>query len=52
VIYVYPDDSDVNPDSLSPADLLLFGDGRAQAVRVIHARELTDAEKRQSRRRG
>jgi hypothetical protein len=52
VIYVYPDDSDVDPDSLSPADLLAFSDGHAQVVSVVHARELTHAEKRQTRKRG
>jgi len=52
VIYVYPDDSDVDPDSLSPADLLAYSGGEAQVVSVIHARELTDAEKRQTRKRG
>jgi len=52
VIYVCPDDAEVDPDSLSPADLLAFSDGRAQVVYVIHARELTEAEKRQARKRG
>ena len=52
VVYVYPDDHDVDPDSLSVADLLVYSDGQAQVVRVIHARPLTDAEKRKSRRRG
>jgi len=52
VIYIYPDDADVDPDSLSPADLLAYSDGMAQVVYVIHARELTDTEKRRERKRG
>lgn len=52
VVYVYPDDRDVDPDSLSVADLVAYSDGRAQVVRVIHARPLTDNEKRKTRKRG
>lgn len=52
VVYVYPDDADVEPDSLSVSGLMEFSDGRAQVVYVIHARNLTAAEKRQARKRG
>lgn len=52
VIYVHPDDADIDPDSLAPPDLLSYSDGRAQVVCVIHARELTAEEKRQTRKRG
>jgi len=52
VVYVYPDDTDVDPDSLALADLLDYADGRARVARVIHARELTDGEKRRTRKRG
>jgi hypothetical protein len=52
VIFVYPDDADVDPDSLDPHDLIAYSDGTAQVVYVIHARNLTDAEKRATRKRG
>jgi hypothetical protein len=52
VIYSYPEDDEVDPDSLSPHDLLAHCQGEAQVVYVIHARELNEAERRQSRKRG
>src|SRR6185437_2088639 len=52
VIYVYPDDADVDPDSLSAADLLSYSDGRATVLYVIHAMELREPEKRRTRKRG
>jgi len=52
VIFVYPDDEDVDLDSLGPHDLIAYSDGTAQVVYVIHARDLTDAEKRATRKRG
>jgi hypothetical protein len=52
VVYVYPDDANVDPDSLSVADLLAYSDGLATIVYIIHARDLTDADKRQTRKRG
>ena len=52
VIFVYPDDSEIDPDSLTISDLIAFSEGDVQAVYVIHARELTDNEKRAARKIG
>jgi uncharacterized DUF497 family protein len=51
VIFFYPDDSEVDPDSLSYLDLESFSNGAAQVVRVIHARDLESPEKRRARKR-
>jgi hypothetical protein len=51
VIYVYPDDEDVDIDSLSVTDLLAFSAGEAQVVYVIHAMELDDEQKAFVRKR-
>jgi len=51
VIFTYPDDDDVDPDSLAPDDLLAYSDGDAKVVYVIHARQLSDEEKRRTRKR-
>jgi hypothetical protein len=51
VIFVYPEDEQVELDSLSISDLPFFMSGEAQVVCVIHSRELTHAEKKRSRKR-
>jgi len=50
VIFVRPEDGDVDIGSMGEADLLAFAEGEGSAVRVIHAMELTDDLKRQYRR--
>lgn len=50
VVFVFPDDEDVDVDSLRAADLIAFSAGEATVVRVIHARELEDEEKRRYRK--
>ena len=50
VIYVYVDDPDVDLISLSPTERIRFQDGES-VVFVVHARELTEDEKRSYRRR-
>jgi hypothetical protein len=52
VVFIYPDDEDIDPDSLAPADLLAYSNGQAQVVYVIHAPELTEKEKPDVRKRG
>ena len=52
VVYVLLDPENVQPDSLSVADMIAFGEFGAQVALIIHARELTDDEKRRIRKRG
>ena len=49
VIYVLPDDEDVDVDALEPVDLLAFADGES-VIYVIHAMGLTDRQKKQYRK--
>jgi uncharacterized DUF497 family protein len=51
VVFVYPDDEDVDIESLDPLDRLVFADGLEIVVYVIHARDLEESEKKQFRRR-
>lgn len=51
VIFVYPEDEQVELDSLSKSDAPLFIGGEEQVVCVIHSRELAHAEKKRSRKR-
>jgi hypothetical protein len=50
VICIFPADEDVDITTLSPEDVIAFSDGSGCVVYVIHARDLTDREKRQLRR--
>jgi hypothetical protein len=50
VVFAYPPDDRVDRESLGAADLLAFAGGEAEVVRVIHAMELTDEQKKQYRR--
>src|SRR5947209_4510461 len=52
VVFALLKDDEVDVDSLEPHDVAAFSDGEAQVVRVVHARELTHAEKHQARKRG
>lgn len=52
VVFTFPKDGHVDPESLEPHELIEFSENRAKVVRVIHARDLTDDEKRQTRKRG
>ena len=51
VIFTFPADGDVDHATLSPVDLADFVAGRVRVAFVLHARDLTGAEKRQLRRR-
>jgi hypothetical protein len=51
VIFTYLEDERVDVDSLDLQDLIAFSDGQAQVVYVIHAMELSEGLKRQTRRR-
>jgi hypothetical protein len=50
VVFVRPEDEDVNAESLSASDLVAFADGTDELVRVIHAMELEGRKKKQARR--
>jgi hypothetical protein len=51
VIFFYPEDKDVDVESLTLPDLISWSDGLDRVVYVIHARDLEDDEKRQFRKR-
>jgi uncharacterized DUF497 family protein len=51
VVFIYPDDEDVEIESLDPLDRLAFADGTESVIDVIHARDLEENEKKQLRRR-
>jgi hypothetical protein len=51
VVFALLDDDHVDPDTLSLEDLIDFSDGNARVAYVIHAMELTDAMKKQYRKR-
>jgi hypothetical protein len=54
VIYVYAAIDDVEPDEyqrLRPEERLAL-ERKEEAIRIIHARDLTESEKRRWRRRG
>lgn len=51
VIFVHPPDHDIDPESLSPGARIDWLEDNDVVFRVIHARELTDEEKKQHRRR-
>jgi len=51
VIFFYPQDEDVDVESLSLTDLIAWSDGEERVVYVIHARDLEDHEKKQFRKR-
>jgi uncharacterized DUF497 family protein len=51
VIFIYPQDEDVDVADLDPMDRLLFMEDKARAVYIIHARELTRRQKSKFRRR-
>lgn len=50
VVFAFLPDERIDPELFSAADLLTFAGGEAEAVRVIHAMEMTEAQKRQYRR--
>ena len=50
VVFVRPDDEDVDVESLGAADLVAFSEGTDEVVRVIHAMELEGRKKKQARR--
>jgi len=50
VVFVYLEDDEVDVEALTTAERLEFQEGKPVAY-VVHARDLTDAEKRQLRRR-
>ena len=50
VIYILPDDEDVDVDALDFADLLAFSDGEA-VLYVIHAMDMTERQKKQFRKK-
>ena len=51
VVFVFPEDEDVDIQSLDPADRLAFADGSEAVIYVIHARDLEESERKQLRRR-
>jgi uncharacterized DUF497 family protein len=51
VVYVFPEDAEIEAMSLRMEDLSEWSVGHELVVRIIHARDLTDREKRQFRRR-
>jgi len=51
VVFVYPEDEDVDIESLDPLDRLVFADGLESVIYVVHARDLEESEKKQLRRR-
>jgi len=51
VVFVYPEDEDVDIESLDPLDRLVFADGLEGVIYVVHARDLEESEKKQLRRR-
>jgi hypothetical protein len=51
VIYFYPDDLEVDVESLTLADLISWSDGSEMVAYVIHARGLAEQEKKQFRKR-
>ena len=46
IIYIYPMDEQIDPARLAPEDRLKWMNGEDELVYVIHARDLTDDEKR------
>ena len=50
-MFVYPEDEDVDIESLDPLDRLAFADGLENVIYVVHARDLEESEKKQLRRR-
>ena len=51
VVFVYPEDEDVDIESLDPLDRLVFADSLESVIYVVHARDLEESEKKQLRRR-
>ena len=51
VVFVFPEDEDVDIESLDPLDRLAFAEGSESVIYVIHARDLEESEKKQLRRR-
>ncbi len=51
VVFVFPEDEDVDIESLDPLDRLAFADGSESVLHVVHARDLEESEKKQLRRR-
>ena len=51
VVFVFPEDEDVEIESLDPLDRLAFADGSEHVIYVVHARDLEESEKKQLRRR-
>jgi hypothetical protein len=50
VIYMFPDDEDIDISYLEPEDRLDFLAGEEELVYVVHARDLTNNERRAFRR--
>jgi uncharacterized DUF497 family protein len=46
VMYILPKDEHIDPTRLSPADRIKWMDGDDEVAYVIHARDLSDGEKR------
>jgi len=51
VVFVFPEDEEVDLRSLNPADQLAFADGSESVIYVIHARDLEEREKKRFHRR-
>ena len=51
MVFICPEDEDVEIGSLDLLDRLAFADGSENVVYVIHARDLEENEKKRLRRR-